>query len=120
MDVLLLFCVYMALFAVPRDLITTPAGSDEEVWFGVVFHGVAAQRLALLHGLVYAAGAYGFWRMRAWMWPWAALYAGQVAFSAAAWPLLYRHDARGLVLGAAFGFVALRLWRARELFRPAP
>jgi hypothetical protein len=117
MNALLLFCAYMAFVGVPRDLLTTPSGSEEEVWFGILFRGGAAQLLALLHELVYAAGAYGFWRMSAWMWPWAALYAGQVALSAAVWPLLYRSSARGLAAGTAFAFVALQLWRSRERFQ---
>jgi hypothetical protein len=116
MNALLAFCAWMALVSVPRDLLTTAAGSEEEVWFGVLFRGEAAKLLALLHWLVYAAGTVGFWRMSAWMWPWAALYAGQVAISAALWPLLYRSSARGFVLGAAFAFVALQLWRSRERF----
>lgn len=120
MNALMLFCAYMAFIDVPRDLLMTPTLSDEEVWFGVRFHDVPAKLLGLLHWFVYGAGVYGFWRMRAWMWPWAALYAGQVAFSAAMWPLLNRHDVRGFVLGAAFAFVALQLWRSRERFQPRP
>ena len=118
MNALLLFCAYMALVSVPRDLLTTPTLSDEEVWLGIRFAGVPARLLGLAHELVYAAGAYGFWRMRAWMWPWAALYAGQVAFSAALWPLLYRGSARGLVAAALIALVALALWRSRERFQP--
>jgi hypothetical protein len=120
MNALALFCTWMALVQVPKDLLTTPAGAEQEVWFGVLFHGTAAKLLALLHELVYAAGAYGFWRMRAWMWPWAALYAFQLALSAAIWPLLYRSTARGLVLGAVFACVAVALWRSRERFSPPP
>src|SRR5258705_503968 len=113
MNALLLFCAYMAFVRVPRDLLTTPPGSEEEVWFGILFRGGAAQLLALLHELVYAAGAYAFWRMSAWMWPWAALYAGQVALSAAVWPLLYRSSARGLAAGAGLAFVPPPPWRPR-------
>jgi hypothetical protein len=95
MNALLAFCAYMAIVRVPLDLATTPVAADQEVWFGVLFHGATAKVLAALHELVYAAGAYGFWRMSAWMWPWAAVYAAQVAVSAAVRPLLYRDSARG-------------------------
>ena len=113
MNALLAFCAYMALVRVPLDLATTPVAADQEVWFGVLFHGATAKVLAALHELVYAAGAYGFWRMSAWMWPWAAVYAAQVAVSAAVWPLLYRDSARGFALGAVFACVAMALWRSR-------
>jgi hypothetical protein len=117
MNALMVFCAYMAFVDVPMDLVMTPTSRDEEVWFGVRFVGATAKLLGLLHWLVYGAGVYGFWRMRAWMWPWAALYAGQVALSAAVWPLLYRSDARGLVPGVVFAYVALQLWRSRARFQ---
>ena len=120
MNALMLFCAYMAFVYVPRDLVMTPTLSDEEVWFGIRFHGGPAKLLELLHWLVYGAGVCGFWWMREWMWPWASLYAGQVAFSAAVWPLLYRGSARGLVVGAAVASIALALWRSRERFQPRP
>ena len=91
--------------------------ADQEVWFGILFTGAAAKALGIAHWVVYAAGAWGFWRMRPWMWPWASVYAAQVAFSAALWPFLYRGSARGLVPAAAFAFVAFQLWRARPLLR---
>ena len=117
MNVLLLFCAFMALVRVPIDVLTTPLHADQEVWFGVLFGGVAAKALGVAHWLVYAAGAYGFARMRAWMWPCAAVYAAQVALSAALWPLLYRSSARGFVPAAAFAGIALALGRARARFQ---
>ena len=125
MNVLLVFSAYMAFVYVPWDLLVKPAAIDEEVWFGVRFHGAWAKVLAVPHWLVYAAGAYGFWRMRPWMWPWAAVYTGQVAISMLVWPLLYRGGASGLLSGAvafaAFGALSLALWRSRERFeRPRP
>jgi len=34
-----------------------------------------------LHWLIYGAGAFGFWKMRPWMWPWAADCSGANAAS---------------------------------------
>jgi uncharacterized protein len=122
MNALMLFCAYMAFIYVPWDLMMKPTRFDDEVWFGVRFHGVWAKLLEPPHWLVYGAGAYGFWRMRAWMWPWAALYAAQVSFSMAVWPFLYRREAGaitgGLVAAAVFALVARELWRAHERFQP--
>ena len=125
MNVLLVFSAYMAVVYVPWDLFVKPMAVDEEVWFGVRFHGAWAKLLTLPHWFVYAAGAYGFWRMRPWMWPWAAVYTGQVAIAMAVWPVLYRGGATGFLFGAvsfvAFGALTLALWRARERFeRPQP
>jgi hypothetical protein len=91
------------------------------VWFGFRLTGWAAKATEPLHLALYAAGAYGFWHLRPWMWPWAALYAAQVAIAMGVWPLLYVGGARGAALGAlsfaAFGALALALWRARDRFR---
>ena len=39
MNVLLVFSAYMAFVYVPWDLFVKPVALDEEVWFGVRFHG---------------------------------------------------------------------------------
>ena len=46
-------------------LFMKPVAVDEEVWFGIRFHGWAAKLLELPHWAVYAAGLVGFWRLRA-------------------------------------------------------
>jgi len=124
MNVLLGFCLYMTFVYVPWDLFVKPMARDEEVWFGILFQGTAAKLLAIPHWLVYAAGSLGFWRMKRWMWPWAAVYAGQVAIGMVVWPLFHvgglRGALAGAVSGAAFGALTLLLWRARALFQPAP
>lgn len=124
MTVLMLFCAYMALFYMPWDLLVKPVAVDEEVWFGVRFHGAWAKLLEIPHWFVYAAGMVGFFRMRSWMWPWAAVYAGQVAFSMLVWPMLYAGGAGsivvGLVAGGFFLLPTLGLWNARELFQASP
>lgn len=127
MNALLAFCAFMTFVYLPWDLFVKPIAVDEEVWFGIRFHGVLAKLLALPHWAVYAAGTVGFWRMRRWMWPWAALYTAQVALGFLVWPFLYVGGPRGAVLGvvgaAAFGALAWALHRARERFehaRPGP
>jgi hypothetical protein len=146
MNLLLFFCAYMAFIYVPWDLMMKPTRFDEEVWFGVRFHGAAAKWLELPHWFVYGAGTYGFWRMRRWMWPWAALYTAQVALSFFLFPILYgvgrgsRRSAFDLIArdgfgawlaslewpaiaaaivgGGAFALLARALWRARDRFQP--
>jgi short-subunit dehydrogenase len=130
MNVLMLFCAYMAFVYVPWDFLAKPLALDEEVWFGVRLHGVWAKATEPLHLAIYALGAYGFWHMRPWMWPWAAVYAGQVAIATAVWPVLYREElggsllravAFGAVSFAAFAALTVALWRARARFRaPRP
>ncbi|MEN8185419.1 MAG: SDR family NAD(P)-dependent oxidoreductase [Myxococcota bacterium] len=124
MNALLVFSAYMAFVYVPWDLFVKPVLVDEEVWFGVRFHGWTAKLLTLPHWFVYAAGAYGFWRMRPWMWPWASVYTGQVAIGMLVWPIVYQGGIGGLAAGivsfAVFGSLTVALWRARERFeRPA-
>ncbi len=124
MNLMLLFCIWMALVYVPWDLFVKPAAIDEEVWFGVRFHGWAAKVLAVPHWAVYAAGMVGFWRMARWMHPWAAVYAAQMTIAMVVWPLLYvegdqRYAFAG-VSGVVFAGITFTLWRARGLFQPQP
>ncbi len=123
MNVLMVFCAYMTVVYVPWDLFVKPAALDEEVWFGIRFHGGWAKLLAIPHWAIYAAGAVGFWRMRPWMWPWAAVYAGQVAIGMLVWTGLYGPGGAaswlaGLVVFVPFAYLTLALWRARPLFQP--
>lgn len=128
MNALMLFSAYMAFVYVPWDFFGKPLALDEEVWFGVRLHGWWAKATEPLHFAIYALGAYGFWHMRPWMWPWAALYAAQVAIAMLVWPLLYREEIgggtlRAAVFGAvsfaAFAALAVALWRAKPRFRAA-
>jgi short-subunit dehydrogenase len=120
MNVLMVFCAYMAFVYVPWDLFLKPAAVDEEVWFGIRFHGAAAKLLAVPHWGVYAAGAYGFRKMRPWLWPWASLYAAQVAIGMLVWNGVYVGGFVGLLLGlvsfAPFLGLAWALWEARPVF----
>jgi hypothetical protein len=123
MNAMLAFCAWMALVYVPWDLFLKPVALDEEVWFGVRFHGWAAKLGAIPHWLVYGAGMVGFWGMRPWMHPWAAAYAAQMTIAMTVWPLLYVDSgwrwANALIAGGVFAGVALLLWRAKPWFRPA-
>jgi short-subunit dehydrogenase len=125
MNALLVFSAFMAFVYMPWDLFVKPVAIDEEVWFGIRFHGGWAKLLEIPHWFVYGAGAYGFWRMKSWMWPWAAVYTGQVAIGMLIWPILYQGGIGGFLAGAvsfaAFGALTLALWRSRERFeRPQP
>ena len=87
--------MFMAVIYMPWDFFLKPVARDEQVWFGIMFRGWAAKLAELAHWAIYAAGAYGFWHMRTWMWPWAALYAAQVAvLDAGLDPRLRRRRAR--------------------------
>lgn len=124
MNVLLFFCAYMALVYMPWDFLVKPAAIDEEVWFGIRFHGVWAKVLEIPHWFVYAAGMVGFWGMRPWMWPWAPLYVAQVSISMLVWPILYVSGGGGIVAGlvsaAVFAWLALTLHKAKPLFQAGP
>jgi len=120
LNALLVFSAFMAFVYCPWDIFVKPAAVDEEVWFGVRFHGGWAKLLALPHWAVYAGMTYGLWRMRPWMHPWAAVYWGQVAIGMLVWPLLYVDGFGGVLVGlvafAAFAALTRALWQARPLF----
>ena len=120
MNVLMLFCAYMAALYMPWDFFVKPVAQDAEAWFGFLLHGWWAKLTEPLHWAIYAAGAYGFWRMRSWMWPWAALYAAQVALGMLVWNIVYVGGARGWVGGLVsfvpFGVIAVALWNAQDQF----
>ena len=79
----------MTVIYLPFDLFFKPVPDDQEVWFGILFSGWAAKWLAIPHWFVYAWGAYGFYHMKKWMWPWAGVYVLQIAFSMVVCCLLY-------------------------------
>ena len=114
------FCLYMTFIYLPFDLFLKPVAEDEEVWFGFVLTGWAAKATAPLHWLIYGAGAYGFWKMSRWMWPWAAVYTAQVLIAMLVWNLV---DPRGggwipgLIAAAIFAVPTVALWLAKERFR---
>ncbi len=119
MNVMFAFCVYMTFIYMPFDLFIKPVAEDQEVWFGFMLTGLWAKATAPLHWLIYGALAWGFWKMRPRMHPWAMLYALQVAIGMGVWSLL---DPRGpglvggLVATAIFLVPVIALWRARHQF----
>lgn len=103
-----LFCVATTLFLVARDLFV-PRARDTEVWLGIELHGLLAWLTAPLHWVLFAAAAWGYWRMRPWVWPWASVYAFQIAIGHLVWNLT-SPSGGGLLAG---------LWQAGLLSLPA-
>lgn len=123
MNALFAFCLYMTFIYMPFDFLWKSVENDDEVWFGVRLHGFYAKLTEPLHWLIYGAGAYGFWRMRPWMWPWAALYVAQISIGMLVWSVLDPRGAGwlgGSVAAAVFLVPTIALWRARTRFRVEP
>jgi len=125
MNALMVFCAYMAFVYVPWDFFVKPMAGDEEVWLGILFRGFWAKATEPLHFAIYLAGAYGFYRMRGWMWPWASFYAASVALGMLIWSVFYGLGgfaglALGLVAFAPFAYLTHALWRAESLFGAPP
>src|SRR5262245_16855760 len=101
MNILMIVCAYLAFVFLPWDLFIKPVARDEEVWFGIMLRGWAAKATEPLHWAIYLAAVYGFWRMRPWMWPWAAVYMAQLALAILVWNLVYVGGWRGAFGGLA-------------------
>ena len=122
MNALFAFCLYMTFIYMPFDFFLKPTAEDREVWFGVALTGFWAKATEPFHWAIYALGAWGFWGMRPWMWPWAAVYATQIAVGTVIWNYVDPRGNGGLgaVVGAAFLIPTIALWRSRSTFdRPA-
>ena len=122
MNVLWGFCLYMTFIYLPFDLFAKPVAEDEEVWLGFVLHGWHAKLTAPAHWLIYGAGAYGFWKMSRWMWPWAAVYATQVVLAMLVWNLIDERGGgwpAGLASAVVLAVPAAALWCAKGRFRPS-
>ena len=117
MNLMLCFCLFMTFVYMPFDMFVKPVAQDQEVWFGLLLEGWAAKLTEPLHWAIYGAGAYGFWTMRTWMWPWGAVYALQVAVSMLLWNVTRGSLIAGLVSFAVFMIPTVALCRNRELFR---
>lgn len=119
MNALMVFCAFMAVVYVPWDFFLKPVSQDQEVWFGIMLTGWWAKATEPLHWIIYAAGAWGFWHLRQWMHPWAALYTLQVAAGMFVWSV-FEEQGPGLIAGALtalpFLLLASMLWRSRPLF----
>ncbi len=120
MNAMFAFCLFGTFLFFPYDVLLRPIATTEDVWLGVTLHGGWAKVGAIAHWIVYGAGAFGFWKMRSWMWPWAALWILQVATSHLLWSELSTRGGgwpRGLWQFALFLIPALMLYRSRRLFQ---
>jgi hypothetical protein len=113
------FCAATVVFLAWRDLFV-PHVRDVEVWGGFELRGAAAHWTAPLHWLVFAVGAWGFWRARPWILPCAAAYVFYVALSHLVWSEASPNGNGwpiGLLQAAAIsipGFLLLRAARRRR------
>ena len=111
---LAVFCALTIPFLLYRD-VTLNHVRDVEVWFGFELHGPAAVATAPLHYLIFAVGAWGFWRQRPWILPIAAAYEMYIALSHLVWNQLSPNGyglLSGIAQAIAFSIPAVFLWRA--------
>ena len=122
MSATMIFCAFMAFVYMPWDLFMKPMAEDQEVWFGILFHGFWAKVFAIPHWFVYAAAVYGFRRRRPWMSFWAPAYVAQVAFGMYLWTAIQTGGLSGIFVGLfpALPFLALAyaFWNSRDYFAP--
>ncbi|MEM7098233.1 MAG: hypothetical protein AAF541_08245 [Pseudomonadota bacterium] len=119
MNLIFYFCVYMTIIYMPFDLFYKPVAEDEEIWFGFTLYGWWAKATEPLHWLIYGAGAYGFWKMKRWMWPWAGVYAAQVVIAMVVFSLINAKGggvASALISGFVFALPMAHLFLARDKF----
>lgn len=119
MNLIFYFCVYMTFLYMPFDFFLKPVQVDHEIWFGIALTGWWAKATEPLHWLIYGAGAFGFWKMRSWMWPWAAVYSAQVVIAMFVWNIINENGRGllgGLIAAAIFAVPTFLLWRAKHLF----
>ncbi len=119
MSAVMVFCLYMTFIYMPFDILMKPVEDDREVWFGIVLTGWWAKATEPLHWAIYAAGSFGFYRMKWWMWPWASLYVFQIAIGMFVWTVT-RGEFGGWItasiVSVPFVILAVALWRARSKF----
>jgi len=119
LNLILLFSLFMTFIYSPFDVVLKPLAEDEDVWFGVMFHGTAAKIGGVVHWVVYAALAWGLWKMTPWAWLLGSLYTTQVAIAMFVWPILQNQPnglVGALIAGALFAIPAFAFWRSRALF----
>ncbi len=123
------FCLYMTFVYMPWDIFWKPMERWEEVWFGFTLTGWPAKLTEPIHWAIYAAGSYGLWKMKSWLWPWAAIYCAQIAVAMLVFNFLEGPadgDGRGggpivaIAIFVAFSYLTWLLWKAKPLFGQAP
>ena len=122
MNLIFYFCVYMTFVYLPFDLFWKPVAADHEIWFGFALTGWWAKATEPLHWLIYGAGAYGFWKMKSWMWPWAAVYSTQVVIAMFVWNIVNDNGGgwlAGAIAATIFAVPMVALWRAKPRFANA-
>lgn len=115
-----IFCIYMTFIYMPFDMFTKPYASWEEVWFGYKLTGWPAKLTEPLHWLIYGAGSYGIWKMKAWMWPWGAVYCAQVVVAMLVYGFLEGGGTPsflGVLISLLFIIPTVALWKARPMFK---
>lgn len=121
MNLIWAFCLYMTFIYMPFDIFTKPFERWEEVWFGYTLVGWWAKATEPLHWLIYAGGAYGFWKMTPLTWPLATAYSAQVTIAMIVFNLL--PDGKGggpiaaAVSGSIFMLLTIALWRSKKHFQ---
>ena len=117
MSLIFYFCIYMTFIYMPFDLFLKPVAEDEEIWFGFTLTGWYANATEPLHWLIYGFGAYGFWRMKKWMWPWASVYVAQIVIAMFVWNILKDNNLMAASISALiFCFPMVALWRSKDKF----
>ncbi len=117
MSLMFYFCVFMTVIYLPYDLFFKPVMEDQEIWFGFTLTGWWAKATEPLHWLIYGLLAYGFWRMKSWMWPWASAYLAQIVIAMFVWNML--NDGNLIAaFGSAliFSIPLIALWRSKDRF----
>jgi len=117
MTALAVFCAATVVFLIPRDLFLAET-RDVEVWFGFEFRGMAALLTAPLHWLIFAFGAWGFWRCRPWVLSSASAYVFYVALSHIIWSEVSPNGNGwpiGLLQAAIISLPGILLLRARRV-----
>ena len=118
MNLIFYFCLYMTFIYMPFDFFLKPVEIDQEIWFGYTLTGWWAKATEPLHWVIYGFGAYGFWRMKTWMWPWASVYVAQIVISMFVWNILNdRGDLLMAVISSSiFSIPMIALWLSRRKF----
>ena len=113
----LAFAAFMTFVYVPWDFFWKPAAQDDEVWFGIVFHGTAAKLTEPPHWIVYAAITWGLWRQTSWANLLCVLYIAQIAVGMLVWNAVEERGAGmigGLVSAVPFALLTWAFWRNRR------